>query len=233
MSDELEQISQRYLRRNEIASGRYARLNPEVVYGAQERQRTLISILRFNGILELSKVDILEVGCGTGSNLLELVLLGADPARLAGNELLPDRVVAARRALPSEVRLLPGDASALPFEPMSFDIVYQSTVFSSILDNPLQERIAKSMWNWLRPGGGILWYDFIYNNPSNPDVRGVPVARIRNLFPDGKVQVRKVTLAPPISRGVCRVHPLLYSVFNSMPFLRTHVLCWVAKPLDK
>jgi hypothetical protein len=26
------------------------------------------------------------------------------------------------------------------------------------------------------------------------------------------------------------VHPALYTMFNAMPLLRTHVLAWIAKP---
>lgn len=229
MSVELDHIAKRYEKRKQNPTGRYSRFNPEVMASLQERQRAMVSLLKANSFMSLDEADVLEIGCGAGSNLQELILMGASPARLVGNELLQDRVAAARMALPGALRLLSGDASALPIGPAEFDIVYQSTMFSSILDNALQDRIAQSMWRWVRPGGGILWYDFIYNNPSNQDVRGVPIKRIRELFPEGDVQVRRVTLAPPISRRVCRIHPLLYPVFNSLPFLRTHVLCWVAK----
>ena len=86
------------------------------------------------------------------------------------------------------------------------------------------------MWRWTKPGGAVLWYDFTVNNPRNPDVRGVPLARVRELFPHGRITTRRVTLAPPISRLVCRVHPAAYGLFNALPWLRTHVLCWIAKP---
>jgi hypothetical protein len=76
----------------------------------------------------------------------------------------------------------------------------------------------------------VLWYDFTVNNPGNPDVRGVPVSRIRELFPHGHLSTRRLTLAPPIARCVCRVHPMLYSWFNTVPLLRTHVLAWIEKP---
>ncbi len=85
------------------------------------------------------------------------------------------------------------------------------------------------MWRWLKPGGAVLWYDFTYDNPRNPDVRGMPLARVRALFPEGRVQARRVTLAPPISRRVCGLHPRLYGVFNALPLLRTHVLAWIVK----
>jgi hypothetical protein len=38
-----------------------------------------------------------------------------------------------------------------------------------------------------------------------------------------------VTLAPPLARAVCALHPALYGVFNVLPLLRTHVLAWVHK----
>ena len=87
------------------------------------------------------------------------------------------------------------------------------------------------MWRWVKPGGGVLWYDFTVDNPRNPDVRGVPLARVRALFPEGRVQARRITLAPPIARAVTRVHPSLYTLFNTLPPLRTHVLAWIEKPL--
>jgi hypothetical protein len=108
--------------------------------------------------------------------------------------------------------------------------VFVSTVFSSLLDAAFQQRLADAMWRWLRPGGAVLWYDFTVDNPRNPDVRGVPLARIRRLFPQGALQARRVTLAPPIARRVVRLHPALYTVFNTVPALRTHVLAWIAKP---
>jgi hypothetical protein len=111
-------------------------------------------------------------------------------------------------------------------EDASFDIVFQSTVFSSILDGAFQQRLAKRMWEWVKPGGGILWYDFIYNNPRNPDVRGVTVASIKKLFPEGRLRVRRITLAPPIAR---RVPACTLSLLNLFPFLRTHVMCWIEK----
>ena len=230
MTDEIEKIAERYERRKAVVGGRYARFNPEVIAGTQERQRALVSLLKTQGIAELAGLDVLEIGCGSGSNLLELLLFGAKPENLVGNELLPERVEQARHMLPQGVRLFPGDASALPFEEASFDIVYQSTVFSSILDDALQCRIAEAMWRGVRPGGGVLWYDFTFNNPSNPDVRGVPLKRVRELFPQGRLSVRRVTLAPPISRRIVQVHPVMYAVFNALPLLRTHILCFLQKP---
>ena len=56
-------------------------------------------------------------------------------------------------------------------EPGSQDIVFQSAVLTSILDDEYKKRLANKMWELLKPGGAILYYDFIYNNPKNPDVK--------------------------------------------------------------
>jgi ubiquinone/menaquinone biosynthesis C-methylase UbiE len=228
--DEHDAMRQRYARRAALPAARYAPLNPEVQARVHERQRATRVLLARHGVVDLAGLDIVEVGCGSGANLLEWLQLGAEARRLVGNELLADRLEAARERLPAALRLHAGDAAELPFADASFDIVHQSTVFSSILDDAQQQRLAAAMWRWLRPGGAVLWYDFSVDNPRNPDVRGVPLARIRQLFPQGVIDSRRVTLAPPIGRAVVRVHPALYTVLNTMPWLRSHVLAWIAKP---
>jgi len=67
------------------------------------------------------------------------------------------------------------------------------------------------------------------NNPRNRDVRGVPLARLRQLFPQAAITHRRVTLAPPLARPLCRLHPGLYPIANALPLLRTHVLAWAGK----
>jgi hypothetical protein len=58
----------------------------------------------------------------------------------------------------------------------------------------------------------------------------VPLNRVRKLFPGGTMQARRITLAPPVARAVTRLHPSLYTVLNTIPLLRTHLLAWIGKP---
>lgn len=228
---EVNLVAERYSRRNQfIKHGQYSMLETSVLYSTQERQRALVGLLKTQINTPLEFLRVLEVGCGGGGNLLELMRLGFKPENLAGNELLPERIKTARKNLPLLCDIQEGDASLLDHEPESIDIVYQSTVFTSLLDNDFQKKLASEMWLWVKPGGGVLWYDFIYNNPNNKDVRGVSLSRIKELFPDADITTKKITLAPPISRKVTKVHPFLYTLFNSFPFLRTHVLCFIKKP---
>lgn len=228
--NEVEQVRLRYERRKQLSEAvLYDILRPSVYMATQERERALIRWIHACGIAPVAKRRVLEVGCGGGGNLLLFLRLGFRPENLVGNELLEERALAARHCLPAATQILVGDASELPPECGTFDVVFQSTVFSSLLDDAFQEKLARRMWEMVRPGGGVLWYDFTYDNPRNPDVRGVPVRRIRALFPEGEMRVWRLTLAPPISRCVTAIHPALYTLLNALPFLRTHVLCWIRK----
>jgi len=227
-STEAQAVRERYARRLP-QDPRYSLLNPAALLAFQERQRAMLALFKRLGWSDMPALKLLEVGSGTGSNLVECVLMGFAPEHLSGIELLPERHAVARARLPEGVSLVQGDALALMPAAQSVDIVLQSTVFSSLLDDVFQQRLAAAMWAAVKPGGGVLWYDFTVDNPRNRDVRGVPLRRVQALFPQARVQAHRVTLAPPIARAVSRLHPSLYTVFNALPPLRTHLLCWIAK----
>jgi SAM-dependent methyltransferase len=220
-------VAERYARRRD--TGRYSMLRPEVLQMVQERQRAMLALFAEAGLRDVSQLTLLEVGCGAGGNLLELLRMGFTPQNLSGIELLPERLAQARAMLPQSLRLQGGDALHADVPPGSLDIVFVSTVFSSLLDEAYRQRLADAMWSWLKPGGAVLWYDFTVDNPRNPDVRGVPLARLRTLFPSAHWGHRRVTLAPPLARALVRVHPALVGVANVLPWLRTHVLAWGGK----
>ena len=227
--DEPQAITERYARRV-TGDARYSFLRPDVCLGVQERQRVMLQLLRQHAAPDLPRLRLLEVGSGTGGNLLEFLRMGCSPEHLSGIELLPDRHAQARHVLPAAVHLYEGDALLADVPHASQDVVLVSTVFSSVLDPAFQQSLAEALWRWVRPGGAVLWYDFTFNNPNNPDVRGVPLRRVKELFPQAHITTRRVTLAPPLARRLAPIHPALYTLFNSMPWLRTHILCWIAKP---
>jgi SAM-dependent methyltransferase len=238
--DETEAVAERYARREAVAQAlaatgpgldRYSFLQPDVWQTVHERQRAMLRLFARHGWHDLDRRSLVEVGCGTGGNLLEFLRMGFRPEHLAGLELLPDRIAQARAVLPERLLLHQGDASTAPLAAASCDVVFQATVFSSLLDDAFQQHLASAMWRWVKPGGAVLWYDFTMDNPRNPDVRGVPLARVRELFPHARWEVRRLTLAPPIARRVCRWHPAFYPLCNVLPWLRTHRLVWLGKPV--
>jgi SAM-dependent methyltransferase len=219
---ETDLLRERYARR---VPGRLYTLDPAAYLARQEKERELIGLIRSCGLRPMREKSILDVGCGNGSDLLDLIRLGYQPENLAGCDLLEERAMIARHRLPEACAVIAADALAFPFE--QFDIVMQSTVFTSLLDDEYRHALADKMWQVARDG--VLWYDFAYDNPRNSDVAGMPLRKVRGLFPEGTFTVKRVTLAPPITRRVTRVHPKMYAIFNSLPLLRTHLLCWIAK----
>lgn len=229
-SAEAAAIRARYERRKQDLPGdRYSMQDPATWQIDLERQRAMNLLFANRLPRPIEELRIAEVGCGTGGNLLQFIRLGCRPGHLTGIDLIDERIAVARERLPATVTLHAADAAGFHLGDGSQDVVYQAVVFSSILENETQVRLARQMWRWLKPGGALLWYDFIYDNPRNPDVRGVPLQRIRQLFPGQEINWRRVTLAPPLARAACNIHPRLYGLLNIVPWLRTHVLCWMVK----
>jgi SAM-dependent methyltransferase len=226
---ETDEIRHRYSRRKKLDPTLYSPLLPAVMMMSQEKMRAFIRWVNFAKLVPLSEKKLLEIGCGSGADLLFLILLGFRPDNLTGIDLLEDRAYEARKRLPAATNIIIGDALEATLPEEYYDVVTASTVFSSILDDSFQQKLAARMWSLLKAGGGVLLYDFVYNNPRNQDVRGVPHRRIKELFPYGIIHSWRLTLAPPISRCVAKVHPIFYTLFNLMPFLRTHMLSWICK----
>ena len=109
-ADEPEAVRARYARRPPEV-WRYGPLNPAVLLATQERQRATADLFVGLGWVDLSELHLLEVGCGTGCNLLEFLRLGFKPEHLQGIELLAAGVERARKDLPPSVRIALGDAA--------------------------------------------------------------------------------------------------------------------------
>src|SRR5919199_2173766 len=95
---------------------RYSHLDPAHLYMVQERARGLLGLLRSAGVETLQPAKVLDVGCGDGQLLTELIAWGARPEHLSGVDLLPARIAQARARCPASVRLEVGSAAALPFD---------------------------------------------------------------------------------------------------------------------
>jgi phospholipid N-methyltransferase len=88
-----------------------------------------------------------------------LLDMGFTENNIIVNELLPERIAALKTNY-RNIKLIEGDALKINVN-QTFDIVFQSTVFTSILSNEDRINLATKMWEMLKPGGIILWYDFI------------------------------------------------------------------------
>jgi ubiquinone/menaquinone biosynthesis C-methylase UbiE len=228
--DELDRIRAEYARRAQDPSlrGRYSLFRADAQFAVQSRERAILKMLSQAGFEPLSDLDLLEVGCGEGGVMLDLLRWGADARRLHGCDLLPERVTTARRRLPGSTTLVAADGGALPYPANRFDLLFQFTVFTSILDPDLRQRVAQEMWRVLRPGGAVVWYDFRIQG-RNPAVRAIHPREVQVLFPLGEFTARRVTLAPPITRRLAARAWMACELLGCIPWLRSHDLMLVRK----
>jgi ubiquinone/menaquinone biosynthesis C-methylase UbiE len=208
---------------------RYSWFSPGHLFIVQDRERRLLASLRERDFAALDTKEILEVGCGTGYWLREFIKWGAQPAKISGVDLLPDRVAKARELCPEGVRIQCGNAAKLTFPDNTFDIVLQSTVFTSVLDYDMRRQMAAEMIRVVKASGLILWYDYHVNNPWNPDVRGVKKQEIYQLFPGCRIELRRITLAPPVVRLLTPYSWLVSYLLAKIPWLCTHYLGAIEK----
>ena len=224
MSDEAERIVAEYDRRAaEIPAERYSASEPGPLFIRQGIERRVLSELRRAGSLPLAKRRVLDTGCGHGQWLADFETWGAGRADLTGIDLVPERVEESAARLPgADIRR--ADASSLPFEDGAFDIVLQSMMFSSILDEGVRRAAAAEMARVLAPGGLVLWYDFFVDNPRNREVRGMRRSEVADLFPAFSLRWKRATLAPPLVRILApRAWPLA-SALQTLGVLDTHAV---------
>ena len=210
------------------ALARYAWHRPDIVLQHAMRARVLSRMLADTVGTDLANVHAVDVGCGTGGFLRQLIDWGATPANLVGTELQQDRLDLAAPRTANGVRWHCGSLNALPAA--SADLVAAHTVFSSILDQEVRQQLAADMWRVLRPGGWSLVFDFRYNNPRNPHVRRVTRSELDGFWPGERQQYRTLLLAPPISRALAGLPALVTETLAAVaPPLRSHFLYMVQK----
>jgi SAM-dependent methyltransferase len=227
LETEKERIESVYSRRD--PGDRYSWFNGAHLLLIQEVERRILRLLRQHRVQMLDEKRILEVGCGSGYWLCEFVKWGVRPENLVGIDILPIRVAEARRLSPRGVTVLCGSAAELELPSATFDLVLQATVFTSILDSIVRRQIASEMLRVVKADGFILWYDYLVNNPRNPDVRGVKKGEIHDLFPDCNIHLERITLAPPFARAIAPYSFLLCELLGKIPFLCTHYLGIIRK----
>jgi SAM-dependent methyltransferase len=232
VEDELGAIEARYQRRDAAGLDRvHDPLEPCNAFWRAEQQVAMTTLIRswLGPSRQLCDCDIVEVGCGSGGNLVQLIGQGADPARIVANELRPASLDLARRRLPGSVRFIEGDARTAPIGPGTTDLALLFTVLSSIIDMDFRAELSRAVWSWLRPGGALLCYDMRYPNPANRDVRPIGIGELRRLFPQAELTALSVTLVPPLARRVAPLSGILFQVLGAVPPLRSHQLCLLAK----
>jgi SAM-dependent methyltransferase len=224
---EIERIRVEYARRRrEVPSDFYGWGKPANFFLHSQICRTLIPALVDEEMFPLDGHKVLDVGCGQGTWLLEFAQWHA--CELYGIDLDEYRIEVARHRLP-HAEFHCGDARSMPWGDETFDLIAQFTMFTSVLAPEVKRELASEMLRVLKPSGVIVWYDFCFNNPHNPNVRGIKYEEIVDLFVGCRAKGRSITLAPPLARRIVPLSWSLALLLEKCPFLCTHWLGLIKK----
>jgi cyclopropane fatty-acyl-phospholipid synthase-like methyltransferase len=128
--------------------------------------------------------SVLDVGCGTGENVLYLAERGLAAAGIDGapSAIRKARAKAKRRGL--KVQFEVADALDLSTPDRPFDTVIDSGLFHVFSDEE-RIRFRESLGRVVRPGGTYFLMCFSDQQPGDWGPRRVTQAEIRSVFSDG------------------------------------------------
>ena len=145
---------------------------------------------RLRGWLPAAAVDVLDLGCGTGS----LSLLAAEQGhRVTGVDLSPAMVDLARAKLAGrDAVFLLGDAAAPPVGEQRYDVVLVRHVLWALPD---PARVLRHWRGLLRPGGRLVLIEGRWGTVSPV---GIPADRLTELLAPvaGHVRVERLSDDP-------------------------------------
>lgn len=109
-----------------------------------------------NTIMPIQFDTVLDVGCGTGSLLYE-ILDHKPQVKTTGLDISEEMLRVAKAKLPKRVELVRGDMEAIPIQNKSFDLVVATDILR-YCSNP--QLLAREMYRVLKVGGNIILSDF-------------------------------------------------------------------------
>ncbi len=93
--------------------------------------------------VDFNEQYVLEVGCGPGSNILEV--WKQKPSKLDGVEVEPELRKIAEQNVPKEVEIKKTDGTSLPYSDKSFDMIFTAEVLQHIRSINQLKALTKDM----------------------------------------------------------------------------------------
>jgi len=156
-------------------AGRYDLLNHLLSLNIDKKWRRLV-VNRVRAKVLARESLILDVACGTGD--LSLMLFEIDGARVVGTDFCRPMLSIAAEKVPADVRLIEGDALALPFKDATFDAV---TIAFGVRNLADVESGLKELRRILKPNGWVAVLEF--SRPSNALLRPLFGLYFRKILP--------------------------------------------------
>ena len=194
---------------------------------ADRKWKLIEAVLRRERI-DVRSAWILDLGVGTGMDGARFGGLNVRPERFIGLDMLEQYARTARISHPW-MNTLAGDAGRLPFPDGRFDLVYQSTMLSSVPEPAHRSTIFREVDRVLASGGAFLSYDTRYPNPWNPNTRPLRAAELRRAFDGWIVKAWSASAILQIQRALAEWSLTACRFLESVPFLRSHLLILARK----
>ncbi len=118
----------------------------------------------FAGAQLTPECKVLEVACNMGTTSIELAQrFGCTVCAIDmdKNALAKARANVAAAGLESQIQFLEANASKLPFDDASFDVVINEAMLTMYVDKAKAKLIAE-YYRVLKPGGRLLTHDIMY-----------------------------------------------------------------------
>ena len=104
----------------------------------------------------MSGLQVLEVGCGTGTNLVPFHEAGC---RVAGIDLSPAMIAQAQKKLTDPADLRVGDAASMPYSNDQFDLIVAMLTLHE-MPSKLRPMVLQEMVRVLKTSGRMLLVDY-------------------------------------------------------------------------
>ncbi len=107
---------------------------------------------------DLSKLKILDFGCGKGFRLKWCEQMGANNKNLYGIDVSEEHINEGQNLYPN-LNIKPYNGHDIDFEDGYFDLIMCWVVFSAIPNEEYRKYIANKLYSKLSKGGYIFWWD--------------------------------------------------------------------------
>lgn len=197
------------------------RENPEVLF---QILATETSVVKAFQKIKDSPVDslVLNVGCGNGADNFQLLRLHYKIENICGIDINDERLSVAQHIFPNSTCEI-GDASKMRYADNYFDIVFESTMFSTLSNDNLCNTIASEMIRVCKPNAHIVLVDWKIPKPNNPSYNALTKKKLFKFFKVGLetdlIYTTRGALIPPIGRFLSKyIHGIYFLVSSFLPF---------------
>ena len=193
-------------------------LNPETLYQLLAFKKCFVNSL-YKISLNKEESKIIDIGCGSATQLISLVSLGFNQDNLFGIDINKVDINFAEENYPL-LNLSSQDATNLEFENNYFDLTYESTMFVQITNKKISQKISNEMIRITKKGGYLILFDWRYGKFNNANFLACNKRRIKELFKVDKstklISIEKGMLIPPIGRFLSKNMSSMYFIFSKL-----------------